>query len=104
MVDLSFMLLSLVGGGISGAFLFGLLTRRGDARAVLCGVVVTMAVTGCSLAAQWGWIGGVFHPYYTSILSNLTMFTVCWLASYIFRTPNRSLANLTVWDRKPAQR
>lgn len=100
-VDLSFMLLSLVGGGISGAFLFGLLTRRGDARAVLCGVVVTMAVTGYSLAAQWGWVGGIFHPYYTSILSNLTMFTVCWLASHIFGTADRPLTNLTVWDRTP---
>ena len=85
-VDLSFMLLSLVGGGISGAFLFGLLTRPGDARAVLCGVVVTMAVAGYSLAAQWGRVGGIFHPYYTSTLSNLTMFTVCWLASHIFST------------------
>jgi hypothetical protein len=35
-VDLSFMLLSLAPRGISGAILFGLLTRRGDACAVPC--------------------------------------------------------------------
>lgn len=102
-VDLSFMLLSLVGGGISGAFLFGLLTRRGDARAVLCGVVATMAFTGYSIVSQWGLVEEIFHPYYTSILSNVTMFVTCWLASCGFHTPNRPLTNLTVWDRTPAK-
>ncbi len=100
-MDLSIMLLSLVGGGIAGAFLFGLFTRRGDERAVLCGVGVTVAFTGYSIAAQAGLVRGIFHPYYTSILSNVSMLTVCWIASYFFRPPVRSLSNLTVWDRAP---
>lgn len=99
LMDLSITLLALVGGGISGAFLFGLLTRRGDARAVLCGVIATMTLTGYSVAAQAGIVRGALHPYYTSVLGNLTMFTVCWLASYVFPAKQRDLARLTIWDR-----
>lgn len=99
-MDLSITMLSLIGGGIAGAFLFGLLTRRGDARAVLCGAGVAMAVTGYSAATQAGLVPQLFHPYYTSILSNLTMFTVCWLASYAFPAGDRSLEHLTIWTRK----
>jgi SSS family solute:Na+ symporter len=99
LTDLSITLLALVGGGIAGAFLFGLLTRRGDARAVICGVVVTMAFTAYSIAAQSGFVAGRFHPYYTSILSNVTMFAVCFVASFFFRAPRRDLSRLTVWDR-----
>lgn len=98
-MDLSITLLSLVGGGISGAFLFGLLTRRGDARAVLCGVVATVAVTTYSVAAQTGAVPSMFHPYYTSILANLTMFSICWLTSFCFSSPSRDLSSLTIWDR-----
>ena len=99
LMHLSITLLALVGGGISGAFLFGLLTRRGDTRAVFCGIIATMIVTGYSLAAQAGIARGVFHPYYTSILGNVTMFGVCLVTSLFFPAKGRDLACLTVWDR-----
>ena len=104
-MDLLITLLALAGGGISGAFLFGLLTRRGDARAVLCGIGATVAFTGYAVAAQAGIVPATFHSYYTSILGNLTMFVVCWLASCLFPARDRALTRLTIWDRaEPARR
>jgi len=100
-LELNIILLALVGGGISGAFLFGLFTRRGDARCVLCGILCTALFTAYSLAGQAGVVKGMFNPYYTSILSNLVMFSVCWATSYIFRRGARDLAGLTLWDRRP---
>ena len=97
-MELTIILLALVGGGISGAFLFGLFTRRGDARCVLFGIGFTALFTAYSVAAQAGWVQGVFSPYYTSILSNFIMFGVCWFTSLFFRGKARDLSGLTIWD------
>ena len=92
-------LLSLVGGGISGAFLFGIFTRSGDARSVMCGIVATVLFTAYATLASTGVAPRLFNPYYTSILANLLMLATCYLASVILPTATRDLRNLTVWDR-----
>jgi SSS family solute:Na+ symporter len=90
---------ALFGGGISGAFLFGMLTRWGDARAVVAGIVVTLGFTFCALLMQFGVLPRAFSPYYTSILANLIMFGTCCLASWFLPRSPRDLRNLTVWDQ-----
>ena len=90
---------ALFGGGISGAFLFGMLTRWGDARAVVAGIVVTLGFTFCALMMEFGVLPRAFSPYYTSILANLIMFGTCSLAAWLLPRSSRDLRNLTVWDQ-----
>jgi SSS family solute:Na+ symporter len=102
-MELTIILLALVGGGISGAFLFGLFSRRGDARCVLCGIGCTALFTAYAVAGQAGWVNEIINPYYTSILSNVVMFSVCWFTSFFFCRKERDLSGLTVWDRPTKQ-
>lgn len=98
-MELSIILLALVGGGISGAFLFGILTRSGDARSVLIGIAATVAFTLYATLAQAGLVPRLFNSYYTSILGNLVMFATCWFAARLLPVRERDLTNLTVWTR-----
>lgn len=100
LMEMSILLLALVGGGISGAFLFGIFTRRGDGRAVLVGVGATLLFTLYATLMQFGVLPRTFSPYYTSILGNLVMFTSCWLAAWALPAIPRDLTDLTVWTRE----
>jgi solute:Na+ symporter, SSS family len=100
-MEMSIILLALVGGGISGAFLFGIMTRWGDARTVLIGIGATLAFTLYATLMQAGVLPRTFSPYYTSILGNLVMFGTCLLASRFWPAEQRDLTDLTVWTRKP---
>jgi solute:Na+ symporter, SSS family len=99
-MEMSIILLALVGGGISGAFLFGILTQSGDARSVVIGIVATVTFTLYATIAQMGMAPRIFNSYYTSILGNLVMFTTCWIASKVLTVTPRDLSNLTVWTRR----
>lgn len=90
---------ALLGGGISGAFLFGMLTRWGDSRAVLAGIFTTMAFTFYALLVEFGFFPRVFNAYYTSIIGNGIMFSTCCLAAILLPKREQDLRNLTVWDR-----
>jgi SSS family solute:Na+ symporter len=103
LMEISIILLALVGGGISGAFLFGILTRRGDARSVLAGIAATLLFSGYSALAQAGVVPRLFNPYYTSILGNLVMFSTCWITAWLLPVTARDLTNLTVWNRAPTE-
>jgi len=98
-MEMSIILLALVGGGISGAFLFGIGTRSGDSRTVLVGVGVTLAFTVYATLMQFGVLSRTFSPYYTSILGNLVMFATCWVAAAIRPAAPRDLRGLTLWTR-----
>ena len=100
-MEMSIILLALVGGGISGAFLFGIMTRWGDARTVLIGIGATLAFTLYATLMQAGVLPRTFSPYYTSILGNLVMFATCVVASRFWPAEQRDLTDLTVWTRKP---
>jgi SSS family solute:Na+ symporter len=99
--DFTIIITAILGGGIAGMFLFGMLCRRGDARAVLAGIAATVAFTIYALLMQYGALPRVFDPYYTAIIGNAIMVVVCYAASWIFKTRPRDLTNLTVWDRTP---
>lgn len=100
-MELGIIATAVFGGGISGAFLFGLLTRRGDFRAVVIGIVITAGFTGYTVASQANIVPRFFNPYYTAILANVVMFVVCVVASWILPTSPRDLRGLTFWDSEP---
>ncbi len=98
-LDFILVVTALLGGGVTGAFIFGMFTRLGDARAVLCGIAATLLFSGyASLVAMGVW-PRVINGYYTSILSNLIMFSTCCIAAVFLPRQTGSLASLTVWDR-----
>jgi len=99
-MEMSIILLALVGGGISGAFLFGILCRSGDARTVLIGIGVTVSFTIYATLMQAGVLPRTFSPYYTSILGNVVMFFTCLLAARLWPANPRDLTGLTIWTRR----
>lgn len=101
LMDTFIMVTALFGGGISGAFLFGMFTRMGDHRAVLAGIAATMLFTGYTALGQFKILPRSFDPYYTAILANLVMLTVCALAVKWLPAAKRDLTHLTIWDKPP---
>jgi len=99
LMDIWVTMLSLIGGGIAAAFLFGILTRLGDARTVLIGIAATVTFTLYATLAQFGVVPRLFNSYYTSILANAVMFGTCCLAAWLLPVRARDLTNLTVWTR-----
>lgn len=100
-LDFILIVTALLGGGTSGAFLFGMFTRLGDERAVMMGVGATVLFTLYSILVTAGILPRFFNAYYTSIIANAVMLTVCFLAAPIMPRRSGDLANLTVWDRGP---
>lgn len=98
MSDFLLIVLALIGGGIAGIFLFGMFSRRGDARAVLAGIACTLTFTGYALLMQFKIVPQSFDPYYTAIIGNIVMLVVSYTASFIFPAKKRDMTNLTVWD------
>jgi SSS family solute:Na+ symporter len=96
--EFSIIITAVIGGGIAGAFLLGMFTRRGDARAVLAGIVVTVLFSTYAMLMQFNVLPRAFDPYYTSIIGNIVMIAVGYGASWIFKAPKRDLTNLTIWD------
>jgi SSS family solute:Na+ symporter len=101
-LDFILIMSALLGGGVSAAFLFGMFTRLGDARAVLAGIVATAAFSAYALLVTLGALPRIIDGYYISILANVIMFSTCCLAVVFFPRRGGSLANLTIWDRQDA--
>jgi SSS family solute:Na+ symporter len=99
-LDFILILSGLLGGGVSAAFLFGIFTRLGDARAVLAGIVATTFFSAYALLVALGVLPRLIDGYYISILANLIMFSTCCLAAGFFPRRGGSLVNLTIWDRQ----
>jgi SSS family solute:Na+ symporter len=99
LTDLQIIVTAIIGGGVSGLFLLGMLTRRGDARAVLIGIAVTLLFSLYALLMQFDLLPRAFDPYYTSILGNIVMLAVGCAASRLLPARPRDLTNLTVWDQ-----
>lgn len=89
---------ALLGGGISSAFLLGMLTRVGDARSVLVGIACTLLFTGWAMLMQFKFIQPWFDLYYTALLGNVVMFGTSYIAARLIKAPERDLTNLTIWD------
>lgn len=97
--DLGIIMASLLGGGISSAFLLGMLTRVGDERSVLVGIVCTLVFTTYALLGQFGVLKPVFDLYYTALLGNGIMLASSYLSGLLLKSRRRDLKGLTVWDR-----
>lgn len=99
LMDFSIAMTALFGGGISGAFLLGMFTRVGDARAVLIAIATTLSFMVYAFLAQINIAPRVFDPYYTSIIANMLMFATGFVAAYLLPKKKRELKNLTIWDQ-----
>lgn len=100
--DTGTILASLLGAGLLGMYLLGFLTRRGDARAVWCGIAATVAFTSWTLLpARWlpEALRVPFDLYYTSIVGNTIMFAIGYGMALIFPARGRHLRNLNVWEQ-----
>lgn len=100
--DLGLTITALLGGGISSAFLLGILTRVGDQRAVLVGIVFTLAFSVWALLMQFGIIKPAFDLYYTALIGNVIMFVASYIAGLLMKPKPRDLTNLTIWDKSDA--
>jgi SSS family solute:Na+ symporter len=100
-LDFILIVTALLGGGVSGAFVFGMFTRLGDARAVLPGIAATVLFSAYAVLVALGVWPRVINAYYTSIFANVIMFATCCVAALFAPRRGGSLVNLTVWDRAP---
>lgn len=98
--DLALIISALLGGGISGAFLLGMLTRIADLRAVFVGIVANAIFTLYSLCVQFDLAPSYYDLYYTALIGNGITFAVGYLSARLRNVrPRSSLTNLTIWDQ-----
>jgi len=97
--DVSIKLTSLLGGGLLGIYLLGFVTRRGDARAVWCGIAATVTFTLWTIGGIPGAAAPPFDTYYTAFFGNLLMFMVGYALGVALTRRPGGLGGLTVWDR-----
>jgi len=100
-LDLILVVTGLLGGGVASAFLIGMFTRWGDARAIQAGIVATILFSAYAMAVQFGVFPRRFNSYYTSILANAAMTLTSCVAALFLPRRDQDLAGLTVWDRLP---
>lgn len=100
--DVSNVLASLLGGGLLAVYMLGFFTRLADARAVIVGLICTIAFTAWAVMAERKilpeWLNVPFDLYYTMMMGNIIMCVTVVAASFVFprRTPLPS--GLTIWD------
>lgn len=97
--DLGLTITALLGGGISSAFLLGMLTRIGGERSVLIGILFTVAFSVWAILMKAGVIEPIFDLYYTALIGNAIMFAASLIAGLLLKIKKRDLTNLTIWDK-----
>ncbi len=87
-------LIALFGGGFSGVFALGLLSRRAHANGVLVGAVASIIVT------WWVQHHTAANPFFHGFVAISSCMVIGYLASLILpaRREAKSLAGLTLWD------
>ena len=98
-------------GWLLGLYLLGLLTTRGDGRAVGLGIAFAVGFSTLISFAGLGWLPdgftraleNRFDSYYTGLASNLVMFVVGFTLAIFLPARPRDLRNLTLWtlDKQP---
>jgi SSS family solute:Na+ symporter len=96
---------SIIAGGLLGLYLLGLLTTRGDGRAVGLGIAFAVGFSTLISFASLGWLpAGFTHAlesrfdnYYTGLASNVVMFVVGFTLAILLPARPRDLRNLTLW-------
>ncbi|MGE4489573.1 MAG: sodium:solute symporter [Kiritimatiellales bacterium] len=96
LMDMANILMSFLGGGMLGLYLLGFLTKRGNHKAVWCGVVLTWCFSFWTVLASRGLLPESmtvpFDLYYTSLIGNIIMFVVGYLAGTCFPWGRRTKA------------
>ena len=87
-------LIALFGGGFSGVFALGLLTRRAHAKGVLVGAIASILIT---------WLvqrHTALSPFAHGFVAIASCMLIGYVASLLLAPPaTRSLAGLTLWDQ-----
>lgn len=102
--ELAVILANVCGGGLPAVFLFGVFTRRGDARTIWLALGANAAVVAWILLSHHGMLSSGYtlpvNLYYSALIGNLLTGIVALLASFAFRQQKSDLTNLTVWDQQ----
>ena len=104
--DTNTIIASITMGGLFGLFFLGFVTKWGDDRAVLGGVLATVSFSLWMVFKKmelFGMSADTFPPidqYYTGIIGNIIMFLVGFFLGGLIPKRNRDLTNLTVWTQK----
>ncbi len=101
--DTANILVSLCGGGLLGMYLLGFLTKRGDWRSVVTGIVCTIVFSCWTVLSRKQLLPASlcapFDLYYTGMIGHVVMFAVGYGASFLFPSKGRDLKNLTVYTQ-----
>jgi SSS family solute:Na+ symporter len=102
--DLAIILANVCGGGMLAVFMFGVFTRRGNAKAIWVALVVNAFVVSWIIMGTRGLLPERFslpiHIYYSSLVGNVLTFAIVWVASLVFKpAPKKDFTNLTFWDQ-----
>jgi SSS family solute:Na+ symporter len=105
--DLAIILGSVCGGGMLAVFMFGVFSRRGDARAIWIALATNAVVVSWMILGARGVLPERFalpiNLYYSSTIGNLLTLLVIWVGSLFFKPHDRDFTNLTVWDQEKTE-
>ncbi len=91
---------ALTAGGLLGLFLLGMLTTRGDGRAVALGIGLTILFTVYRVLENFGHVPDTgIDDYYTAIFGHILVFIVGYVLAALLPKRQRDLTNLTVWTQ-----
>jgi len=94
---------SVVMGGVLGLYLLGFCTRRGGAKAVWFGVVLTILFSLWTVLAKQNLLPSGLHVpfdlYYTGIIGQIVMFAGIFTAALLLSDGKKPLPNLTLWTQ-----
>ncbi len=100
--DTATILSSITSGGLLGLYLLGFFTRKGSAKSVWIGLIITFLFTLWTILAKRGmvpeWMQVPFDLYYTGLIGNIVMFTIAIVVAVMLTDNRKKLKNLTIWD------
>lgn len=101
--DTATILSSITGGGLLGLYLLGFFTKKGNAKSVWIGLIVTSLFTIWTILSKRGlvpeWLHTPFDLYYTGLIGNIIMFAVSFTAAVLLVDQRKNLKNLTIWNQ-----
>jgi SSS family solute:Na+ symporter len=101
--DTTTIITSVTAAGLLGIYLLGFFTKRGDDRAVLCGIAFALPFSIWMALTSLNWIPEALHApihnYYAGLIGHFLMFVVGFAAALAFPARPRDLRDLTVWTQ-----
>ncbi|MCC6145693.1 MAG: sodium:solute symporter, partial [Candidatus Hydrogenedentes bacterium] len=117
--DTATILTAVTSGGLLGIYMLGFFTKRGDDRALMPAIIITVVFTlwnalsgknifEGAITAINSWSGSAFpltglnapiHPYYVGLLGHILLFVVAYGIALLLPKRPRDLTNLTVYTQ-----